>query len=123
VPLSDEELGLVPKEVFWQGALRPDEAVELARIDRRIGFTCALKSGDRAVVEAVRRAGFVPTAEELGAVDWCSGWGWVNREGYLESIAELQPDWSLSSSAAAAIEQSGLPRARDLARQHHAPGF
>jgi hypothetical protein len=57
------------QELGRRWRIEPEEAVELAGIDRRLGITCALMSGERAVVEALRGAGLVPTAEELGAVD------------------------------------------------------
>jgi hypothetical protein len=97
----------------------PEEAVELARIDRRLGFTAALLSGDREVLEALREAGFVPTAEELGVLDWFPVW----RRPGLDAIAALQPDWSRSLRAAESITRHGDARAWDLARLHRAPGF
>jgi hypothetical protein len=118
-PVTREELELGPSMKYWRCSFGPRKIVKLAQIDRRLGITCALKSGDRAVLEAIRRAGFVPTAGELGAVDWFPMWRWVG----LDAIAEWQPDWSESSSAAASIKLSDSLPAMDLARQHHAPGF
>jgi hypothetical protein len=96
-----------------------EDAVELARIDRRLGFAAALLSVDRGVLEALGEAGLVPTAEELGAIDWFQVW----RRPGLDAIAAWQPDWSRSLQAAEFIKREGDDRARDLARLHRAPGF
>jgi hypothetical protein len=96
-----------------------EDAVELAGIDRRLGFTAALRSEDRRVLEALRGAGLVPTAEELGMINWFPVW----RRPGLDAIAALQPDWSRSFQAAKSIKTDGDARARGLARLHRAPGF
>jgi hypothetical protein len=99
--------------------IRPEDAVELARIDRRLGITCVLMSGDGEVLKEVREAGFVPPAEELGAIDWFSVW----RGRGLPAITAWQPDWSLSFQAAKSIKRDGDRTAWELAQQQRAPGF
>jgi hypothetical protein len=103
----------------WRSRIGPEEAGELVLIDRRLGITGALMSGSRAVLEAIRRAGFVPTAEELGSFNW-----FLVRSGVgLDAIAELQPDWSQSFQAGESLVSCNDGVARSLARLHHAPGF
>ena len=79
---------------------------------------------------ALNEAGIVPTAAELGAVDWFGHrWPWFRYEldgdtrEWLDAVAPFQPDWSESIAAAKQIATHGSEMAVRFAREHRAPGF
>ena len=99
--------------------LTASEALEIAAVDRGQGFMCVLHSRNPALLTALSESGFVPDADELGAVDWF-GYRRNERE-WLNAVAEFQPDWSRSFAAARRIARYGSADAVRFAREHHAP--